>query len=391
MIILLSATSLKRARKIVLPDLTTWTKPADDHTYSIQENTSLESPSKNIALQTDLTGNDMEELIKENQRLKATLANKEKLQRDIFMNNVFKSDVNVNRYTSVVNEAVYRGLFDFIKSTSEWKDFPFSEENQSGNPGPSRKLSNFEEFTLTMIRLRTGMRASIIADNFGISNSRVSQIFCTWITFLSSIFKPLIKWPSKKKVQKHMPKSFKQKYPQTRAVIDCTEFFLQKPYNTKAQATTYSTYKSRNTANCLVAVDPTGAFTFISATWGGNVSDRFITEKSGFLDLVGERDDIMADRGFTITDLLLNKKATLNMPHFTRKCTFGNKKKLNVKEIQQTRQIAKLRIHVERAIGRLKNFSMLSNQIPLNCHHVLDHAIVVAAFLCNLLPPLVTK
>ena len=120
-------------------------------------------------LQTDLTGNDMEELIKENQRLKATHANKEKLQRDIFMNNVFKSDVNVNRYTGVVNEAVYRGLFDFIKSTSEWKDFPFSEENQSGNPGPSRKLSNFEEFTLTIIRLRTGMRASIIADNFGFS------------------------------------------------------------------------------------------------------------------------------------------------------------------------------------------------------------------------------
>ena len=188
-----------------------------------------------------------------------------------------------------------------------------------------------------------------------------------------------------------MPRSFKVKYPKTRAIIDCTEFFIQKPSNTKAQSLTYSSYKSHNTAKSLVAIDPTGAFTFVSETWGGNTSDRFITQNSGFSDHVEKGDDIMADRGFTIRDLLLRKKATLNMPPFTRKCTFGNKKKLNAGEIVQTRQIAKLRIHVERAIERLKNFKMLSQTIPLNCHPVLDQMIVVAAFACNLLQPLVKK
>ena len=67
----------------------------------------------------------------------------------------------------------------------------------------------------------------------------------------------------------------------------------------------------------------------------------------------------MADTGFTIRDLL-TKKATLNIPPITRKCTLGKEKRLNVNEIKQTRNIAKLRIHVERAIQRLKLFKLLS-------------------------------
>ena len=330
--------------------------------------------------QTEIGTVEMEEVYKLNQSLNETLEDKDGcLQRKLFMKQVFRSDANVRRYTGVPGKDVFEGLFKLLESHTE-NIYNNSDSNKQ-KPGPTRKLTPFEEFTLTMIRLRTGMLASVLADIYGVSESRVSQIFNTWINLLHFIFKPLIKWPSKKKVQKHMPESFKKKYPETRAVIDCTEFFIQKPSNTKAQSLTYSSYKSHNTAKCLVAIDPTGAFTFISETWGGNASDRFITQQSGFIELVEEGDDIMADRGFTIRDLLLHKKATLNMPPFTRKCTFGNKKKLNVKEIYQTRQIAMLRIHVERAIGRLKTFTLLNQTIPLSCQSILDQMIVVAAFI----------
>ena len=50
-----------------------------------------------------------------------------------------------------------------------------------------------------------------------------------------------------------------------------------------------------------------------------------------------------------------------------------------------------LRIHVERAIGRMKDFKLLSHVIPLRLQPVVNQMVTVAAGLCNFLPPLVKK
>jgi hypothetical protein len=121
-------------------------------------------------------------------------------------------------------------------------------------------------------------------------------------------FTPLLKWPSRKIIKKFMPASFWSKFPNVVCIIDCTEFFIRKPRNPTAQSQTFSTYKHQNTYKALVGVSPTGAFIFVSNLWGGNVSDRFITKENGFLDKIRPGDEIMADRGFIIRDLLLNTK-----------------------------------------------------------------------------------
>ena len=56
----------------------------------------------------------------------------------------------------------------------------------------------------------------------------------------------------------------------------------------------------------------------------------------------------MADRGFTIKDLLDPLKATLKIPPF-----LNGRDRLTPQEEVETKRIAKLSIHVERAIGRL--------------------------------------
>ena len=58
----------------------------------------------------------------------------------------------------------------------------------------------------------------------------------------------------------------------------------------------------------------------------------------------------MADRGSLIRDLLTLKGATLNIP------PFAHGKQLSSAATTKTRRIARARIHVEHAIGRLKNF-----------------------------------
>ena len=147
-----------------------------------------------------------------------------------------------------------------------------------------------------------------------------------------------------------MPQVFRQKYPLTRVVLDCTELIIEKPSCFRAQSETYSSYKSHNTAKGLVAIAPNGALTFVSDLYGGHCSDSYCwalwhstASWRGWA--------VMADRGFEIQDLLASKKVYLNIPPFMR-----SKDQLNPDEEDETREIASVRIHVERAIERVKNF-----------------------------------
>ena len=242
---------------------------------------------------------------------------------------------------------------------------------------------------MTLPRIRQGVSTSLLADLFGIAESRVSQIFSTWSNVMFRVFGPQIKWPSRELIKKFMPRSFKRKFPDTRVIIDCTEIFVQRPRTPTAQNQTYSNYKSHTTFKCLVGITPSGAISFVSELWGGNVSDRYITANSGFLDRISPGDLVMADRGFPIRDYLLERKAKLVIPPFTQRCKWGKRKRLTTMQVHQTRDIAKLRIHVERAIQRLKCFRLLANVMPLNLKPVASQILTIAAFLCNLGPPLV--
>lgn len=136
---------------------------------------------------------------------------------------------------------------------------------------------------------------------------------------------------------------------------------------------------------------PSRAIILISNFWGGNTSDRYITMHSGFLDNVRPGHEIMADRGFLIRDLLLERRAKLVIPPFTKKCYWDKGKRLLQNDIVKTKCIARLRIYVERAIEMIKYFYVLSNTMPLALKPLSNQILKVCAFLCNLQTPLVKK
>ena len=82
----------------------------------------------------------------------------------------------------------------------------------------------------------------------------------------------------------------------------------------------------------------------------------------------------MADRGFTIGDLLDIKGVALNILPMKTSDQFTQR------ELTTTRRIANLRIHVERAIGRIKNFKLL-NDVPNNMARVADQTFFVHFYL----------
>ena len=140
------------------------------------------------------------------------------------------------------------------------------------------------------------------------------------------------------------------------AIIDCFELFIEKPSNLMAKACTWSQYKHYNTVKYLIAVTPQGVVSFISKGWGGRASNQYITEHSGFLRHVLSGDIILADRGFLIEESLGACGASLSIPAFTK-----GKDQLTASEIEKTRNIANVRIHVERVIGSVRQrFTILS-------------------------------
>ena len=75
--------------------------------------------------------------------------------------------------------------------------------------------------------------------------------------------------------------------------------------------------KTHTTFKSLIGIAPSGHITFISQLYAGSISDRELTVRSGLLNLPFDQGDVvMADKGFTISDLLEPIGVGLNIPHF---------------------------------------------------------------------------
>ena len=248
--------------------------------------------------------------------------------------------------------------------------------------GRPHTLSPMNEFFLMLCRLRLALKEKDLGYRFQISQPSVSRICNTWIAFLFHKFKELPLWPSWDVIDHYMPVSFRSMYPTTRCIIDATEIFIEMPKNPTAQQLTYSNYKNHNTLKALVAITPSGAISFISDLYGGNISDKKLTQVSGLLNLLECGDSVMADRGFNIQDILPSG-VTLNIPPH-----LDESGQLSESERTTTRRIASVRIHVERAIERIKNYQILHN-VPNSMHNRINQICFICSILTNFLPPLV--
>ena len=200
--------------------------------------------------------------------------------------------------------------------------------------------------------------------------------------------RPLIMWPERENLRKTTPECFRAEFGDKVAVIvDCFEVFIERPSNLLARSCTWSNYKHHNTVKFLIGITPQGVVSFISDAWGGRVSDKYLTEHCGMLNYVLPGDIVLADRGFDISDSVGMQQAHLHIPAFTK-----GKTQLSALEVEQTRAIANVRIHVERVIGNVRQkFSILQGTLPIDmvtkrtgedCP-LIDRIARVCAALCN--------
>ena len=249
-------------------------------------------------------------------------------------------------------------------------------------------LPLFSQVLLTLMKLRLSLDDLDLAFRFGVSQSTVSKIFARCIQHMHIKLKPLIRWPAREELRKTMPSDFRKHFNKCVCIIDCFEVLCERPRALMARAQTYSNYKSHNTTKFLIGIAPQGVITYISQAWGGRTSDKFITENCGILDNLLPGDQLMADRGFTVSDSVGLHCAELIIPPFTK-----GKKQLAQVEIDKSRELSRVRIHVERVIGCLRQkYKILQSILPISLlmHDsvepdtcLLDQIVVVCCALCN--------
>ena len=194
----------------------------------------------------------------------------------------------------------YQGEKSFTK-----KNYQTSQKKKK-NLGESLVCQQKIVLFLTLLRLRVCLPEQYIAFRFGISQALVSRILITWIRFLDRKLSCLIHWPDREDVQRYYRQCF-QRYKNVLGIIGCTEGILKKPSVGKAQSQTYSAYKSRNTWKELICITPAETISFISKCYGGCASDRFISKDCHIIDKLQYGHNLMADKGFSISDLLISK------------------------------------------------------------------------------------
>lgn len=231
-----------------------------------------------------------------------------------------------------------------------------------------------------------------LAHVFHVSTSTAGRVFNNTLNVMNIRLCNIIKWPSRDQILCSLPMCYRNSFENCTSIIDYFEIFIERPKEMRARAQTYSQYKHHNTVKYLISITPQGVISFVSKGWGGRTSDKHVTENSGFLELLSPGDVALADRGFNVAESLGLVNARLKIPAFTK-----GKQQLHPAEVESSRGLAAVRIHVERVIGLVRNkYTILQGTIPITlCVSTpdgltpLDKMVKVCCALCNLCPPVV--
>lgn len=297
-------------------------------------------------------------------------------------------DDDVSFFTGFPNYKLFMMCFDYLNVGENCKHIKYcyetaTEEKKIYRP---RTLKPLDEFFLVLIRLRLGLFEHDIAKRYNVSDATVSRIWTSWINFMYLRLGSIDIWPTKEEITNTMPQTMLEKFPNLEWIIDAFEIQCERSSSLMLQSQSYSNYKSRNTLKGLVACTPSGQLGFVSQLYLGSISDRELVIRSRFLKMPHRQGAMwLADKGFTIQDLATPLGVTVNIPAF-----LGQNKQMSADDVFHTQQVASERIHIERAINKIKNFHFFDRPIPLTCYGIINQAWTVAALLTLFQNPIIS-
>lgn len=243
-----------------------------------------------------------------------------------------------------------------------------------------RKLSKENELFSMLIILRHGVEEGIVAWITGVSPSTMSRIFVAWVVFGSAIFSKLDISHPKDLIQEKMPQCFTDLgYRNVVLILDATEIKVTNLSNLSLNCLFFSDYKNTHTAKGIVGITPYGALCHLPDLYPGSVNDTTATSLTNALHNVHQGDCVLIDKGFCIAEDAAEKGAMVNRP------PTANVDQFTPGECEANFQIAALRIHVERWIGRMRDFAILNSVWHVDRLDLLNEAWRFIGHLVNLI------
>ncbi|KAM4538028.1 uncharacterized protein V3H82_023802 [Fundulus diaphanus] len=283
------------------------------------------------------------------------------------------SDEDIRFYTRFATYNHLMAFWELIEPTTH-RMIRVTNSKVTKEAGNTRALPAIDEFFLFMMHLALGLKQKDLGHRFNVHQATVSRIITTWANFLYFVLGSVCIWMPKERVRAHLPEEF-HLFRDTQVILDCTEIRCQTPSSLLLQSEVFSNYKSHCTFKALIGMAPHGAITFVSGLYAGSISDRELFKQSGIINLITPDMAIMVDKGFLIDNLVPCK---IHRPVFLTKG-----KQMLPHEVTHTQSVARLRVHIERLIRRVKEHKLFDTVIPLSISGSINQLFTVACLLVN--------
>ena len=297
------------------------------------------------------------------------------------------SDSDIQYYTGFPSIATFDACVNYLRLDDQAETMVWhcrksivdavscSTRSKIPGGGPKCKLWR-EKFFLTMVLLRRGTDIRMLADLYRVDSQTVSQVASAMINYMYLRLGVIPIWPQLSQVAENLPAVFKELYPSTFMIIDVTEIQCETALSFPAQSQLHNSCKPLTTLKGLVGMTPGGTVAFVSKLFDGSISNRELTIKSRFLEMLAEAGhgaSLVADKDFNIKDLLIPLGVSLNILTFER----------SGKQIapEDGQSIAKPLIHVERLTEHIKEYNIFSSTIPAALYPVVNEMWSVCSLL----------
>jgi len=298
-----------------------------------------------------------------------------------------KGDDKLMELHTGVSSGLFSWVYDEISEAaskmrywggSKEEAIPAYMTSNKSKPGPKRKLSMEEELLVSLMYLKLNVIEEYMAFLFDVSCSTISDILSTWLPMLALELRGLIYWPCAEEIVLCYPKCF-ERFEDVVSIVDCFEIFTEKPSHAENNTLIFSSYKNHATVKFLISCTPGGTINFLSAPAGGNMSDTEIFDQSNIVQKCKAGEAIMADKGFRVERSCLQKGVRLIIPKFVKKG-----KQFTEEKNEHNKHITNARIHIERVIGRLRDYHILTGILPSSQLDLIEPACVVCCALTNI-------